>query len=818
MEKLSISPNVDQAVDTASTHQGPASLCGRCRDLNIKRVFQKYEKAVRRGNDYVVAELGKVEDMKQSSCPLCHFFASMALGRQTDKTCECILDEESHTFPDIDPSGHFELRAITVGHAYLGQERGEQARPDVSGLQPQVMLGLAPVGASGSYPGHHCWYRMGMIAPVQPDGDSSEYPPPPSTTASPSTSKGTRKEKAKAKAKAETKPWSLQTRRIVADQIPYHVLNGWLDQCRNHHEEECQPVRFKDPPCVKVIDCNTLEIVKAPQSCQYLALSYVWGSTQERGDGPVKKLDSENVPVLVMPVKMALVVTDSIEVTRRLGYRYLWIDKYCIDQEDAREKASQISCMDQIYECSVATIVAAGGKDSSFGLPGVTTRSRLPQPTVRVQGLTLRSTLPNPVYTVRRSGWMTRGWTYQEGIFSARRLFFTEHQVVFECRSTMYSEVFDHPAHIQVWQFQHDDSIVFGLADVGDGPPTMQQMVLCLQIEAYSGRNVTYDLDALNAFLSVFTRLRRLKRPIYHFYGVPIIKRRPGDDETGSDDDEAASDDDEDYSEGNEASSSSDQAEPEKEGDLKPVKSLMEALCWYHIPGSVGEKMTIRRRPTFPSWTWLGWTGRLSYTKFLGMPIDELEDVEVDVEDKDGRLWPWTTWLDVMQILALKDQDRLSGRLRVKGWLEQADIMSLGYKTGYYVKRKAGRWRRSQQLYLSVPGDPKRRDEEEEGEDDGNDDVMANLLPSPDTATATATATTIAADFLSLGPLMLLLKDDGDGQYSRWGVTGYYKKKRSSASRNSTKARPRDGQSHDVSHSSSSSSSSHRQWKELWLI
>jgi hypothetical protein len=812
MEGLSLTPSPDKAVSAASTEETSDSLCRRCRDLNVKGVLANYREAVENLNEYIVADLGDVEDMKQSSCPLCQFFASMALGSQTDKTCDCFLDPEYHTFPDID-THEFQLRAMTVGDAYLGQEVAKSARQNVSGLQDQVMLGLAPaIGDNdvGMGTGHHCWYRIGMIAQV----------PASTPSAPPNAGKRTKK------------PWSLQTRRIVADHIPYDILTGWLDQCRNHHGEECQDVSFTDPPCVKVIDCNTLEIVKAPQRCQYLALSYVWGSTQEHGPGPIKRHGDPTA--LVMPDEMALVVTDSMEVTRRLGYQYLWIDKYCIDQDDPKEKASQISCMDQIYECSIAVLVAAGGKDSAFGLPGVTTRSRIPQPTVSLQGITLCSTLPNTVYTIRRSGWMTRGWTFQEAIFSKRRLYFTEHQVVFECDTTNYSEVFDHPWHIEIGQHQHENSI-FDTADIPEDSPMTQHLVICSQIEEYSGRNITFDFDALDAFLSFFTRMERLKRPIYQFYGLPILKRSPGDDEDddddddsdeddsdgddsdGDDDDDRDDDDDDDDDDDNDDDEEDDDDDEETEEEreqsnlsrglpyLNPVNFLVEALCWYHKPASPDEMAAIRRRPTFPSWTWLGWTGKLSYTKNAGMSLDELDDLEIEVEDKDGRLWPWATWADVMEILTLRNKERLSGRLRVKGWLEQVKIKYIGQIVSqvFFVERK-GRWQGSQ-LYISGG----EKDENEEGgNSSGNDmnDLYAKLLESKDNTW----------ELLSLGHTMMLLQDEGNGQYSRWGLTGQPESSDTSV-RSSKKSRKRDSQGHEENRSDHTSQS-HRKWVELWLI
>lgn len=73
-------------------------------------------------------------------------------------------------------------------------------------------------------------------------------------------------------------------------------------------------------------------------------------------------------------------MSDALSVTKALGYRYLWVDKFCIDQTDENAKLEQIRHMDSVYECAELTIIAAAGADGSNGLPGVASRPRKQQP------------------------------------------------------------------------------------------------------------------------------------------------------------------------------------------------------------------------------------------------------------------------------------------------------------------------------------------------------------------------------------------------------------------------------------------------------
>ena len=81
---------------------------------------------------------------------------------------------------------------------------------------------------------------------------------------------------------------------------------GWMraaiDECCEHHGIRCNLIPTSFVPRLRVIDCfnsaSTISVILAPKPCQYIALSYVWGS---------KPNNEHNVPI---------VIRDAIEVTR----------------------------------------------------------------------------------------------------------------------------------------------------------------------------------------------------------------------------------------------------------------------------------------------------------------------------------------------------------------------------------------------------------------------------------------------------------------------------------------------------------------------
>ncbi|KAF8850755.1 heterokaryon incompatibility, partial [Acephala macrosclerotiorum] len=153
-----------------------------------------------------------------------------------------------------------------------------------------------------------------------------------------------------------------------------------------------------------------------------VALSYVWGSSKE--EFAIQKG--------AIPGPLPRTIEDTILLTTNLGYRYLRIDRYCIPQDNTANKQIQIQSMGEIYQNSVITVVAAAGSDPHYGLPGIGATLRERQPCVKVGNRTLVY-CPYVRKEIRNSKWNSRGWTYQEGLLSQRKLVFTPTQVYFQC-------------------------------------------------------------------------------------------------------------------------------------------------------------------------------------------------------------------------------------------------------------------------------------------------------------------------------------------------------------------------------------------------
>jgi hypothetical protein len=129
----------------------------------------------------------------------------------------------------------------------------------------------------------------------------------------------------------------------------------------------------------------------------------VWGDRSQYP--PITRSKTSQLPDMLPKT-----VSDVILVTKELGYRYLWVDELCIDQEDPIHCNAQIAIMDQIYQGADAVIAAACGDNKDYGLPGVSSTSRVKHPVLHFDQVTVMSIGPEPQHDIHKSRWWSRAW------------------------------------------------------------------------------------------------------------------------------------------------------------------------------------------------------------------------------------------------------------------------------------------------------------------------------------------------------------------------------------------------------------------------
>lgn len=225
--------------------------------------------------------------------------------------------------------------------------------------------------------------------------------------------------------------------------VDVQALRTKMQDCFSRHDEKCSwPTHLQNVlgarPCW-LIDVNDYRITRASPDMPYVTLSYVWGG--------IDSLNLLTSNVSVLQEKGALkrewsppvpkTIRDSIELVRLLGLRYLWVDCLCIEQDNAANKNAEIDGMGSLYANALLAIVAAQGDDGDFGLRGISQTSgprALDERKVHNVGKLRLLEVSKGLY--RDSKWRTRGWTFQESIFSTRKIIFDADMVHWQCSHT----------------------------------------------------------------------------------------------------------------------------------------------------------------------------------------------------------------------------------------------------------------------------------------------------------------------------------------------------------------------------------------------
>jgi hypothetical protein len=322
---------------------------------------------------------------------------------------------------------------------------------------------------------------------------------------------------------------------------PYSVdldlLRRWLKRCAISHGTECNAIAPKDMSTITsllLVDVDTKCLVTTPLETRYVALSYVWGAAE------MLVTTYSNIEVLreagslsgFLPnIRLPITIRDAMNLTRTLGERYLWVDCLCIVQDDP-SKQDSLKSMAFIYANAQFTIVAADAVDANYGIRGTRGASEprnIPCNVINIPGeRCLMYKGQNSMAS--DSLWASRGWTFQEALFSRRLLIFNG-LVTYHCNSALaWTEMVEVKSEVQEahgiqgtrMDVQHGlgDARLIGLMNHLPRWPDLN--FWGGKVDQFSVRNLTYDSDAVDALLGATEVLSRTYQGGF-FYGIPEL-------------------------------------------------------------------------------------------------------------------------------------------------------------------------------------------------------------------------------------------------------------------------------------------------------
>jgi hypothetical protein len=189
----------------------------------------------------------------------------------------------------------------------------------------------------------------------------------------------------------------------IQPKADMEIIKCWLNNCSEVHGSRCRNIDNHSVNMrLRLIDCMQRMVVDAGAGANYVALSYVWGKTSISTTKTFATASSG------LMFQIPATIEDSIVVCLELGFRYLWVDKMCIPQDDEEERRRQINQMDAIYGGASLTIIAGAGGNPSYGLPGIS-RQRLRFPCIPFGYDRFLAALPT-LHDLRGSPWASRAW------------------------------------------------------------------------------------------------------------------------------------------------------------------------------------------------------------------------------------------------------------------------------------------------------------------------------------------------------------------------------------------------------------------------
>ncbi|KAL4723587.1 hypothetical protein ACLX1H_009225 [Fusarium chlamydosporum] len=209
-------------------------------------------------------------------------------------------------------------------------------------------------------------------------------------------------------------------------------------------------------------------------------------------------------------------IQDAVSVTRQLGFDYLWVDRFCIIQDDAADRDWEFSRMATTYKNAVVTLAAATAEAASQGFlnpcppqqkPFLPERKfRIPMEDGRKGTVYLADKPYQPMHPLD-----TRGWTLQEFMLSSRMLMFSDFQLLWQCKQVELQSVTGNDAGLEYQQ--HLESLPWtAFDDIGGasfGAHDSEKLYLWKTIlRQYSERRLSVAEDRLPAITGIITELQ----------------------------------------------------------------------------------------------------------------------------------------------------------------------------------------------------------------------------------------------------------------------------------------------------------------------
>ncbi|KAL8389018.1 hypothetical protein RB599_010400 [Gaeumannomyces hyphopodioides] len=313
--------------------------------------------------------------------------------------------------------------------------------------------------------------------------------------------------------RAPTPPDSEETMRAI---------RSWLDVCTANHEA-CKKTDYQAP--IRLIeispDKSIIRLVES-RSLQepFCALSYCWGDVRFLS---TTRSNYQSLLQRIPVDKLCLTIQQAIDITRRIGQKYLWVDAICIIQDDKDDWKRHTLIMGSIYASAILTIAAASASNGEEGCYVQTPKiaaSEMSSPPFEARvpcvfsGRYLGDMFVIPFHRrhggmhtgvdtrrtslyadLQTSRWESRAWVFQERFFSRRIVYFANSQVYWQCQTFMAGQNFPWLESMMGRGIKDRDNRWKGLKHL--------KHTWRVFLESYTRSGISYPSDRLPALASI---------------------------------------------------------------------------------------------------------------------------------------------------------------------------------------------------------------------------------------------------------------------------------------------------------------------------
>ncbi|KAK8137229.1 HET-domain-containing protein [Apiospora sp. TS-2023a] len=242
------------------------------------------------------------------------------------------------------------------------------------------------------------------------------------------------------------------------------LVQHWLLDCLRNHSSCGAPFHSESPwrpTRLLEISEHTVRLVMTNEEGvrgAYATISHCWGTER------FPTLTSASLAEFTSGIsrtELPRSFQEAMETTETLGIRYLWIDCYCIIQDDQSDWLSEAPLMSKVYSNSQINIGAAdasGPRQGMFRERPINSIIIRPEPSSGMECMAYRlvkkdgraqfdgGLFNDPLdrafesKVLRESALMTRAWVLQERALSRRMVTFTREEIYWQCHESAATE------------------------------------------------------------------------------------------------------------------------------------------------------------------------------------------------------------------------------------------------------------------------------------------------------------------------------------------------------------------------------------------